>query len=112
MSIVSLTHVAMWNRREIFNKSKFLITDYDSGMFILTIFVDTVNILNRKPRILLTSFKFIFCFFPKQPERSFSFTYNSVFNHNNMEMVIHSQLTNNETFICEILENVGPLGQI
>ena len=29
-----------------------------------------------------------------------------------MEMVIHSQLTKNETFICEILENVGPLGQI
>ena len=74
--------------------------------------MDTINILNRKPRILLTAFKFIFRFFAKQPKRSVSFTYNSLFNSDNMEMVMHSQLIKNETFICEILENVGPLGQI
>ena len=60
---------------------------------------------------LMNSFKFIYCFLSKQSKMSFSFTCNLLFKHNNMEMVVHSQLGKISPSSVKILENAGPLGQ-
>ena len=59
----------------------------------------------------MNSFEFIHCFLPKQSKRSLSFTCNSLFKHNNTEMIIHSQLAKIRPSSLQNLENAGLLGQ-